>query len=254
MYAIILAGGKGERLRPLTEDRPKPMVEVLGMPVLEYQIRWLKLSGVKGVVISCGYRHEVIEEYFGKGEKWGLDISYAVETEPLGRGGGIKQGLAKVRLRDKSGLVVVTNGDIITRLDLQKTIESHNVSGGMATVVVVPLISPYGIVDLDESGSIQGFREKPELPYWINGGVYIFSKGIYDLLPDKGDHEDTTFPQLAGEGRLNAFQCREYWRAIDTSKDLSEAKKDLEEQMIRAFLGGVEEPASGNAGGSAEGE
>ena len=248
MYAIILAGGKGERLRPLTEDRPKPMVEVLGMPVLEYQIRWLQLSGIAGVVISCGYRHEVIEEYFGEGEKWGLEIGYAIEAKPLGRGGGIKQALAKVRVRDKSGLVVVTNGDIITRFELQKAIESHNASGAMATVVVVPLISPYGIVDLDESGSIQGFREKPELPYWINGGVYIFSKGIYDLLPDKGDHEDTTFPQLAREGRLNAFKCREYWRAIDTSKDLSEAKKDLEEQVIRAFLGNHREHVSTNEG------
>ncbi|MFH1008559.1 MAG: nucleotidyltransferase family protein [Candidatus Latescibacterota bacterium] len=237
MYAVILAGGKGERLRPMTEDRPKPMVEVMGMPVLEYQIRWLKLSGMKGAVISCGYRHEVIEDYFGKGERWGLDISYAVETEPLGRGGGIKQALSKVRLRDESGLVVVTNGDIITRINLRKTIESHSASGAMATIVLVPLISPYGVVDLGENGCIHGFREKPELPYWINGGVYVFSEGIHDLLPDKGDHEDTTFPRLAREGLLNGFVSRDYWRAIDTSKDLSEAKKDLEKQMIRAFLG-----------------
>ena len=237
MYAIILAGGKGERLRPLTEDRPKPMVEVLGIPILEYQVRWLCLYDIKGIVIACGYKHEVIQEYFEDGGKWGIKIDYTIETQPLGRGGGIKQALSKVRVRDPSDIVIATNGDIITSFDLDKAIESHTASGALVSVVVVPLISPYGIVDMDEAGKIQGFREKPELPYWINGGIYVLSKGVYDLLPDRGDHEDSTFPRLAQEGRLNAFKCIGYWRAVDTAKDLTEANKDMQERMLQEFLG-----------------
>lgn len=237
MYAIILAGGKGERLRPLTADRPKPMVEILGVPVLEYQIRWLKKHGVTGIVISCGYKHEVIQDYFGDGQDWGLQIDYAIEEEPLGRGGGIKNALSKVRVKDPSEEVIATNGDILASFDLSEVVEAHRRAEAMATVVVVPLVSPYGVVDLDESGWIRGFREKPQLPYWINGGIYVLSRKIYDLLPDRGDHEDTTFPRLAQEGKLLAYKCRGYWRAIDTMKDLTEAKKELEERMLKAFLG-----------------
>lgn len=236
MYAIILAGGKGERLWPLTEDRPKPMVEVLGIPILEYQVRWLRLYDIKGIVIACGYKHEVIQDYFGEGEPWGIKIDYAIETQPLGRGGGIKQALSKVRVKDSSNIVIATNGDIITRFDLNEAIQSHTASDALVSVVVVPLISPYGVVDMDEEGKIQGFREKPKLPYWINGGIYVFSKGVYDLLPDRGDHEDSTFPQLAQEGRLNALKSTGYWRTIDTIKDLTEAKKDMQERMLQGFL------------------
>jgi len=90
MQAIILAGGRGERLRPFTEDRPKPMVEILGIPILGYQLQWLQSQGIEDVIVSCGYRHDVIQNYFGNGEKWGVKIQYSVETEPLGSGGALK--------------------------------------------------------------------------------------------------------------------------------------------------------------------
>src|SRR5215207_11449504 len=122
LQAIILAGGKGERLRPFTDDRPKPMVPILEKPILEYQVRWLAAQGVSRVVFSCGYRHEVIQHFFGDGAKFGVDIRYAVEDEPLGRGGGIK--LAWNELAHGDGPVIATNGDIMTSFDLQAMLET----------------------------------------------------------------------------------------------------------------------------------
>lgn len=233
MRAIILAGGKGERLRPFTDDRPKPMVEVLGIPILGYQIQWLQSQGVKHIVISCGYRSEVIQQYFDDGKKWGVAIDYSVEDSPLGRGGGIKQAFSMLPPGDDP--LVATNGDIITNFCLDPVLQVHKRSGNMATIVLTPFISPYGIVEVDDD-HVVGFREKPTLPYWINGGIYIFSPDIYSRLPDKGDHEDTTFPELAAQGRLGAFKTSSFWRAVDTVKDLSEVNRELEKRLLTSFL------------------
>jgi len=234
MQAIILAGGKGERLRPYTQDRPKPMVEILGIPILGYQIQWLQAQGITDIVIACGYRHEVIQEFFDDGRKWGVRIRYSVETEPLGRGGALKQ--AFQLLDDGEDLCLATNGDVVTNLRLQPLLDAHRSSGALATVVLAPFVSPYGIVEVDDQDRIIAFVEKPELPYWFNAGIYVLSKEIYPYLPDQGDHEDTTFPQLARERLLGAFKSRAYWRAVDTVKDLSEVSRELERQLFAAFL------------------
>src|SRR5437588_11961081 len=117
MYAVVLAGGKGERLRPFTGDRPKPMVEIMGIPMLGYQLEWLRGQGVTDVILSCGYRHEVIEGYFGDGERLGMRVGYSVEHEPLGRGGALRLALGQVP--DGEDLVIATNGDVITNLKLR---------------------------------------------------------------------------------------------------------------------------------------
>jgi len=98
-------------------------------------------------------------------------------------------------------------------------------------------VSPYGIVDVDDQDRITGFHEKPELPYWINAGVYVMDRGVRELLPDVGDHETTTFPELARQGKLGAYRSRAYWRGVDTIKDLSEVTKELEQRLLSAFLG-----------------
>jgi NDP-sugar pyrophosphorylase family protein len=218
---IILAGGKGERLRPLTHDRPKAMVEIMGSPILGYQLRWLKSAGIKRVLISCGYLHEVIADYFGDGSKWGVQIEYLVESEPLGRGGGMKRALRQVE--NKTEPVLALNGDLITNLDLQ------------ATLVVVPLKSPFGIVDID-GDTVTGFREKPILPFFINAGIYVLAPSIMDLLPDKGDHEELTFPQLAKNHELKAYKSEAFWRTVDTVKDVSELRNELESMLYGAFF------------------
>jgi len=210
------------------------MVEVLGRPILAYQIQWLQAQGVTDIIISCGYRHQVIQDYFGDGEKWNLHISYCVEDEPLGRGGGIR--LAFDRVGSAKEPIIATNGDVITNLDLLPVIEAHRQSGALATIVLTPFVSPYGIVEVGDDDRVIGFAEKPDLPYWINGGIYIFSRGIYNYLPARGDHENSTFPTLAQQGLLRAYRSRAFWRAVDTAKDLTEVSRELERLLIEAFF------------------
>ena len=126
--------------------------------------------------------------------------------------------------------MVVTNGDIITRQPLSEIIEFHKESparrnGPAVTLLAVPMVSPYGLVDMDEAGGVVGFREKVELPHWINGGVYVFDREVFPEFPDLGDHEVETFPRLAQAGRIAAFRTRSYWTSIDSFKDLREAEE-----------------------------
>lgn len=237
-HVIILAGGKGERLRPLTEDRPKAMIPVMGNPLLAFQLRWLRASGFKKVIISCGYMNEVIRNYFGDGSKFQVDIQYLIEEQPLGRGGGLKNALKQIR-HVKTPILAI-NGDSMTNLNLSDFIAFHKKEGGIASLATVPLKSPYGIVEYaDSSANISGFTEKPELPFWINAGMYVMEPEIFDLLPDIGDHEEMTFPKLALEGKLKGYKTRAFWRTVDTVKDLSELRAEVEQVFFGAFLQNV---------------
>src|SRR3989337_3406255 len=206
MQAIILAGGKGGRLRPLTEARPKCMVEILGVPLLGYQLQWLSAQGVTDVIISCGYRHDVIHDYFGTGEKWGVRLTYSIEDQPLGRGGALR--LAFRILTPGEDVCLAANGDVITNVRLKPLLQAHRQNGCLATVVLSPFISPYGIVEVDADDRVVAFHEKPELPYWMNAGIYILSRELDTMLPEQGAHEDSTFPQLALERRVGALKPR----------------------------------------------
>lgn len=223
--AVILAGGQATRMRPYTDDRPKAMIEVAGAPILEHQIRWLGVNGVRQIVISCGYRSEVITAHFGDGSRFGVVVTFAIEDEPLGRGGGLK--FAAARLPDPGAPWFGLNGDVLAGFSLARLAEFHRRIGAAATIALAPYRTTWGIADLD-GDFIRGFRQSPTLPYWINGGIYAIEPDVIDLLPDKGDHEDTTFPQLAQEGRLGGFKIEGYWRGIDTFKDVKEATAELQ--------------------------
>ena len=225
-HAIILAGGKGERLRPLTDGRPKSMVEVAGVPILDYQLKALREGGVEEVVLTVSYLKEVIQEHVGDGERHGIKATYSVEETPLGRGGAIKQAMKGISADWKDAIAL--NGDNLWQVDFEAFIRLHRDRDAIATVLVAPLRSPYGIVDFNENDEILGFREKPELPFWMNAGMYVMSREIEPLLPDIGDHEDKTFPYLPRE-RFLAFQSRGYWRGIDTVKDVTEAETEVAE-------------------------
>jgi len=222
-YAIILAGGKGERLRPHTDDKPKPMIPIAGRPAVENQVLQLIKAGVEQIIFAVSYKKEVLMDYWGDGSKHGIKISYSIEDEPLGRGGAIKQAIGF--LPSSWDNVYATNGDNLWRIDLPVLASIHEKQTALATMTVVPLKSPYGIVHIDDLDRIEGFVEKPFLPHWVNAGVYVFNKEIYNLLPDKGDMEDETFPKLPKE-RFLAYKSEGYWKGFDTIKDLSEAEKE----------------------------
>jgi len=228
VYALIIAGGEGERLRPLTSDRPKPMILVADKPILEYQIRWLVGEGVSDVILLCGYKAEVIQEHFGDGSRFGLRVHYSVEREPLGRGGALKLG-ARLLPPDEE-LALALNGDILTNQPLAPLLRYHQRKGATATVMLTRLRSPYGITRGDRAGHIVAFEEKPLLPHWINAGLYVLAADFFRRLPERGDHETTTFPELAAEGKLFGYRSRAYWRTIDTFKDLTEATAEVREQ------------------------
>lgn len=223
--AIILAGGKGERLRPLTNDRPKAMVEIADKPILLHQIEWLKSHGIAKFILTVSYKAEVIQEYFKDGQDFGVEVEYSVENTPLGRGGGIKKAFG-ANLAKSSENIVVANGDIITQFNIEEMINFHEDSNALVTDLIVPYISRYGIVKLDDENHILGFEEKPRLPYWINAGIYIFSAEIVPMLPEIGDHEEETFPKIPKE-RFRAFKDESFWRAVDVIKDKTEAEEFL---------------------------
>jgi NDP-sugar pyrophosphorylase family protein len=203
------------------------MVPLLGKPILEYQVDWLRDNGVTDIVVACGYLHEKIERYFKDGRRWGVSMRYSVEREPLGRGGALKLAYGHVPKGER--LLVATNGDNVNTQPLGPMIRQHERTGAVATLLLTQLRSPYGIVH-QRGKQITGFEEKPLLPHWLSAGVYILNREFFRGLPDKGDHEDGLFPRLAKQGKLYAFRSRSYWKAIDTIKDLNEAAAQLEAQ------------------------
>ena len=151
--AIILAGGKGERLRPLTNDRPKVMVTLSGKPILLWQIEWLRNFGITKFIVTVSYKYEVIEKYFGDGSKFGIGIDYSVEESPLGRGGAIKKAFGSKLLVGQED-AVITNGDIITKFDLSKMIDEHIRREALVTMLLVPYLSRWGVVIFDSENHI----------------------------------------------------------------------------------------------------
>lgn len=221
MYSLILAGGRGERLRPHTNDRPKPMVILNGKPLIWYHLQWLKENGITHSMVLGGYRLEVIKNYFGDGSNIGMHIEYIEEITPLGRGGAIKNGLKAIP--NKTNTIIATNGDVITDQRLAPMIKLHNQQPHtLGTIMLTKRVSAYGMVRVGKDGIVKGFQEKPLLPHWTNAGVYILSREIHNELPDNGDHETTTFPRLAKRGNLMGFRSNAFWSTVDTAKDLYE--------------------------------
>lgn len=222
MKALILAGGEGRRLRPLTNDKPKPMLEIAGKPIIEWQIRWMKSYGISSFVVLAGYMKEKLIDYLGTGAKLGVDISFEIEDEPLGTGGAIKNAEQSFKNEEK---FVVANGDIITNFDLGKLISSSN---NVSTISLVELRSTFGIVETS-GNKVVGFREKPLIKdHWLNAGIYVMTKRVFDYLPKNGSVETVTFPKMAELGLLDAMKFSDvYWRSIDSFKDFEDCNEDL---------------------------
>jgi NDP-sugar pyrophosphorylase family protein len=232
MEAIILAGGKAERLGAAAGGRPKALVPIAGRPLAVYQIGLLVSAGVDRIIVSCSAGKE--DEFSSELAGLGVEIVPAPEPEALGRGGGLR---FAARSRREEGDVFALNGDELVDLDLAAMLARHRESGAAATIGVAPLTSPFGVVDLGEDDVVTGFREAPELPYWVSCGVYVLGAEAVEHLPERGDHEDSTFPELASEGRIGAFRHTGLWLTVNTPKDLRRAEEVISSGEALTLVG-----------------
>jgi len=218
LKAIILAGGRGKRLKPITDYVPKPLVPVKNIPIIEWQIKYLKKYGVTEVIICTGYKTKMIENYLSM-KNMGVKIKFSLEKSPLGTGGAIKK--AGKMINDKSFFVI--NGDTITNIDLRKLVKKPN------SIASIELRTKFGTLETD-GNKISKFKEKKEIPnLWMNAGIYYLQKETLKDLPNKGDIEKTLFPNYAKKGKLNTIKFKKIkWYSIDSIKDIEECSLEVE--------------------------
>jgi len=216
---VILAGGEGKRLRPLTESTPKPLVKIGGKAIIDYQIDSFMKLGVKEFVVLGGYKNGELQNHFADHP---ASVKVVVEEKPLGTAGAIKAAQTEIGPGD----FVAVNGDIMTDLDLSPLFVGEG--RFLAKIALVPMVSPYGVVKTF-GDKVTGFVEKPMLKdVWVNAGFYWLSGGIFDHMPASGSIEKEVFPKLAESESLGFFRFQihdRFWRSIDTIKDFEEANQ-----------------------------
>ena len=218
MKAIILAGGRGKRLRPITDYVPKPLIPIKNIPIIEWQIKYLKKFGISEIIICSGYKTKMIENYLNN-KKLGIKITFSVEDKPLGTGGAIKK--AGKKIKDRSFLVI--NGDTITNIDLKKLIKKNN------AIAAIQLRTKFGILQTDKD-KIMKFDEKKEIEnLWMNAGIYHLNKETLKELPIVGDIEKTLFPDYVKKEKLSTIKfTNSKWYSIDSFKDIEECSLVIE--------------------------
>lgn len=218
MQAVILAGGRGKRLRPITDYIPKPMIPIRNVPIMEWQVRYLKKFGVDEVIVCTGYRTDVIEDFVRAKGGFGIEVSISAERTPLGTGGAIK----KLSGLIKGGGFLVMNGDVITNMDLTRMMPRPN------SIAAIPMRTKYGMLDL-EGDRVSAFSEKRQIPgVYMNAGVYHLSRDMLDDLPRRGNIEETVFPRYAAENRLGSVVFEDpLWYSIDSYKDMQDCERDI---------------------------
>ena len=235
MDALILAGGKGTRLRPLTVYTPKPVVPLANRPFLLYQIDVLVRAGIDAITLSLNYQPDKIEDILGDGSDHGVHLRYMTEPTPLGTGGAYKFAAHK-----NSGTTIVFNGDILTDADIGEVIKVHRDAGADATIVLVEVEDPtlYGLVETGPDGRVTGFQEKPtqkELAglkhNTINAGIYVLEPSVLNLIPDgeSASFEYDVFPRILNDGlKFHSFVLKgRYWRDIGNPASYLQAHHDI---------------------------
>jgi NDP-sugar pyrophosphorylase family protein len=222
MEAIILAGGKAERLGDAAGGRPKALVEVAGKPLAAYQVGRLVGAGVTRVVFACAAGQGSLFETELAG--LGAEIVAVEEPERLGRGGGIK---FASRARREQGDVYALNGDELVDVDFAGLLAAHRAHDALATIAVARPKSQFGLVDVGDDDVVHGFEEAGQVPYWVNCGNYVLSEEAIARFPDKGDHESNAFPELAAAGKLRAFRHDGLWLTVNTPKELRVAQEHV---------------------------
>ena len=217
MKAVILAGGQGTRLKPITDYIPKPLIPINNIPILEWQIRYLKKFGINDIIICTGYKTDQIENFLNKRDL-GVKVRFSIEKTPLGTGGALKK-IAPL-IKEKSFLVF--NGDTITNINLKKMLAKTN------SIAAIELRTKFGIIETAD-GKVKKFIEKKEIAnVWMNAGIYHLDKKILKDLPVKGNIESTTFPNYARSGKLNFIKFKNVkWYSIDSYKDIENCSKEI---------------------------
>jgi mannose-1-phosphate guanylyltransferase len=228
--AVVLVGGKGARLRPLTCETPKPMLPAAGVPLLSHLLSRIAAAGIRRVVLSTCYRPEAFAEHFGNGQKLGLDLSYAVEPEPLGTAGAIRNAAAELGCDD----VLVFNGDILSGVEVPAVLETHRRAGADVTLHLVKVADPqsFGCVSTDSEGRVGAFLEKTAAPPTdqVNAGCYAFSRRVLESIPAGRavSVERETFPELlAGGAHLQGYVEGSYWLDLGTPAAFVRGSCDL---------------------------
>jgi NDP-sugar pyrophosphorylase family protein len=232
MKTLILAGGKGARLRPLTYSIPKPLLPIGEKPILEEIIERLRAQGLRDLIVAVGYRAELIETYFRDGAQLGVSIEYVRETQPLGTAGPLSLVCAQCVLPDKEPLLVM-NGDILTDLDMTALLEAHRTAENDLSVATreFGLQHPYGVLRI-EDGRITGITEKPTVTDTISAGIYVIELSALDLVPENAffDMPDLMNALIAAGRRVGAHAFEGEWLAIDGLDQLEDAARMVAER------------------------
>ncbi|WP_308358615.1 NDP-sugar synthase [Streptomyces cucumeris] len=234
--AILLVGGKGTRLRPMTVHTPKPMVPAAGVPFLTHQLARARAAGVEHIVLATSYLAEVFEPYFGDGSSLGLHLEYVTEEEPLGTGGAIRNVASRLR-SGPDDPVLIFNGDILTGLDIRALVDTHRTTGADVSLHLTRVSDPraFGLVPTDAEGRVTAFLEKPQTPEeivtdQINAGAYVFNRSVIDAIPaDRPvSVERETFPGLLEAGaHLQGMVDSTYWLDLGTPQAFVRGSADL---------------------------
>jgi len=254
--AILLVGGFGTRLMPLTKNTPKPMLTVAGVPVTEHQLAMAKAAGITEIVLATSYLSEVFIPYFGDGSKWGMKIKYAVEKEPLGTGGAIRNA---AKLLDTNESVVILNGDVLSSHNLSEQIRQHEAHDADVTLHLTEVedARAFGCVPTDGDGRVSAFLEKMENPVTnqINAGCYVFNPRVISTIPPDTvvSVERETFPELVASGaKVFGYLENAYWLDIGTPRALLKASIDIVKRSgeFLAMPGTTIDPTAVITGGS----
>jgi mannose-1-phosphate guanylyltransferase len=240
---ILLVGGMGTRLKPLTNQTPKPMLPVAGMPVTERQLLAAKKAGIDTVILATSYLSEVFTPYFGDGSKWGMKLLYAVESEPLGTGGAIRNAATLVNFADSTEEFVIFNGDVLSGHNIAAQLDFHRRNQADVTLHLIEVADAraFGCVPTDSSGKVLDFLEKMEHPVTkaINAGCYIFNSSVISQIPKDTvvSIERETFPQLVKSGRpVFGYNEQSYWLDVGTPAALFKGSRDI---VGEGFLAGT---------------
>lgn len=225
LNAVVMAGGQGTRLRPLTEDLPKPMLPVGGRPLMERIVGQLQQAGIRKVNVTTHYKPEKIIEYFGNGQSFGVELNYVNEDQPLGTGGALSL------LPEPEDPLLVINGDILTQVDFRLMLSYHHEHQADMTVAVGrhDLSVPYGVVEC-EGARIRSLREKPQLTYFVNAGIYLLEPSVYQFIPNGKHFNMTDLIQwlIDADRMVVSFPIREYWLDIGQHTDYEQAQLDMQ--------------------------